>query len=94
MSIPGDIFQAFYAAFCSASFHRWCTVAESFEQAEKLKQKRIRYNEVMDILNPPKEEQNLDTDGGDAVQYQQRKHDEDKPKNAKKQPTVKQKHCS
>lgn len=46
--------------------------AEHFEQAEKLKQKRTRYNEVMDILNPPKEEQSLDTDGGDAVQYQQR----------------------
>lgn len=26
----------------------------------------------MDVLNPPKEEQSLDTDGGDAVQYQQR----------------------
>ena len=48
--------------------------AEPFEQAEKLKQKRTRYNEVMDILNPPKEEQNLDTDGGDAVQYQQRNY--------------------
>ena len=47
-------------------------VSEPFEQAEKLKQKRMRYNEVMDILNPPKEEQSLDTDGGDAVQYQQR----------------------
>ena len=47
--------------------------AEPFAQAEKLKQKRIRYNEVMDILNPPKEQQNLDTDGGDTVQYQQRK---------------------
>ena len=46
--------------------------AEPFEQAEKLKQKRARYNEVMDILNPPKEEQNLDSDGGDTVQYQQR----------------------
>ena len=47
-------------------------VSEPFDQAEKLKQKRMRYNEVMDILNPPKEEQSLDTDGGDAVQYQQR----------------------
>ena len=46
--------------------------AEPFDQAEKLKQKRIRYNEVMDILNPPKEEQILDSDGGDAVQYQRR----------------------
>ena len=58
--------------------------AEPFAQAEKLKEKRTRYNEVMDILNPPKEEQNLDTDGGDAVQYQQRKHNEDKPKKRKK----------
>ena len=38
----------------------------------------------MDILNPPKEEQKLDTDGGDAVQYQQRNRDEDKPKKRKK----------
>ena len=36
---------------------------------------RTRYNEVMDILNPPKEEQSLDTDGGDAVQYQRRAKD-------------------
>lgn len=49
-------------------------VSEPFAEAEKLKQKRSRYNEVMDILNPPKEEQNLDTDGGDAVQYQQRNY--------------------
>ena len=48
-------------------------VSEPFAEAEKLKQKRSRYNEVMDILNPPKEEQKLDTDGGDAVQYQKRK---------------------
>ena len=58
--------------------------AEPFAQAEKLKEKRTRYNEVMDILNPPKEEQILDTDGGDTVQYQQRKRDEDKPKKRKK----------
>lgn len=38
----------------------------------------------MDILNPPKEEQKLDTDGGDAVQYQQRKPlDDGKPKKRK-----------
>ena len=49
--------------------------AEPFDQAEKLKQKRVRYNEVMDILNPPKEEQSLDSDGGDTVQYQRRKSD-------------------
>ena len=48
--------------------------AEPFAQAEKLKEKRTRYNEVMDILNPPKEEQILDSDGGDTVQYQQRKN--------------------
>ena len=28
----------------------------------------------MDVLNPPKEEQSLDTDGGDAVQYQRRNY--------------------
>lgn len=49
-------------------------VSEPFAEAEKLKQKRSRYNEVMDILNPPKEEQKLDTDGGDAVQYQSRNY--------------------
>ena len=48
--------------------------AQPFDQAEKLKQKRARYNEVMDILNPPKEEQSLDSDGGDTVQYQSRKN--------------------
>ena len=57
--------------------------AEPFAETEKLKQKRSRYNEVMDILNPPKEEQSLDTDGGDAVQYQQRNRDDDKPKKRK-----------
>lgn len=59
-------------------------VSEPFTEAEKLKQKRSRYNEVMGILNPPKEEQKLDTDGGDAVQYQQRYREEDKPKKRKK----------
>ena len=49
-------------------------ISEPFADAEKLKQKRSRYNEVMDILNPPKEEQSLDTDGGDAVQYQSRNY--------------------
>ena len=48
--------------------------AAPFEQAQKLKEKRARYNEVMDILNPPKEEQSLDSDGGDTVQYQSRKY--------------------
>ena len=59
--------------------------AEPFAQAEKLKEKRTRYNEVMDILNPPKEEQNLDTDGGDAVQYQQRKPGKSPYKNISQQ---------
>lgn len=35
-------------------------------------------------MNPPKEEQSLDTDGADTVQYQQRKHlDDGKPKKRK-----------
>ena len=59
-------------------------VAAPFEQEKKLREKRARYNEVMDILNPPKEEQSLDTDGGDAVQYQQRKRNDDQPKKRKK----------
>ena len=50
--------------------------AAPFEQAQKLKEKRARYNEVMDILNPPKEEQSLDSDGADAVQYQRRNRTE------------------
>ena len=63
--------------------------AEPFAEAEKLKQKRIRYNEVMDILNPPKEQQNLDTDGGDTVQYQQRKNlDYGKPKKRKRKSSM------
>ena len=43
---------------------------ESFQQAEKLKAKRSRYREVMDILNPPME-QNVSADE-DQVQHQQR----------------------
>ena len=44
--------------------------AEVFQQAEKLKAKRSRYREVMDILNPPVE-QNIAADE-DQVQHQQR----------------------
>lgn len=42
--------------------------AEPFAQAEKLKQKRTRYNEVMYILNPPTEQNVAD----DTVQEQSR----------------------
>ena len=50
--------------------------ASPFEQAQKLREKRARYNEVMDILNPPRDEQSLDSDGGDTVQYQRRNRTE------------------
>ena len=55
--------------------------AQPFEQAEKLKEKRTRYNEVMYILNPPTEqtvaddtvqEQSRDYLSDDSVQYQER----------------------
>ena len=55
--------------------------AQPFEQAEKLKEKRTRYNEVMYILNPPTEqtvaddtvqEQSRDYLSDDNVQYQER----------------------
>ena len=42
--------------------------AQPFEQAEKLKEKRTRYNEVMYILNPPTEQ----TVADDTVQEQSR----------------------
>ena len=41
----------------------------TFEQADKLKEKRARYQEVMDILNPPTE-QSVDED--DIIQEQER----------------------
>lgn len=44
---------------------------------------RTGYDEVMEILNP-KEEQALDSMEEDAVQYQQRKRDDEKPKKRKK----------
>jgi N12 class adenine-specific DNA methylase len=43
--------------------------AEAFPQAEKLSQKRKRYNEVMDILNPPVEQHM-----GDDTQEQSREY--------------------
>lgn len=44
--------------------------AEPFAQAEKLREKRKRYQEVMDILNPPKEQ----TIEADDVQEQSREY--------------------
>ena len=46
-------------------------MAQPFAKQAELDQKRARYNEVMEILNP-KEEQALDTVAEDDVQYQQR----------------------
>lgn len=58
--------------------------AQTFQQAEKLKTKRSRYREVMDILNPPVE-QHPDSDSDDKVQYQRRNYlDDDRPKKPKK----------
>ena len=55
-------------------------IAQPFAKQAELDQKRARYNEVMEILNP-KEEQALDTMDEDDVQYQQREYlDEDKPR--------------
>ena len=50
---------------------------QPFTKQSELDQKRARYNEIMEILNP-KEEQALDTMAEDDVQYQQREYlDED-----------------
>lgn len=58
--------------------------SDPFQQAEKLKTKRSRYREVMDILNPPVE-QHLDSDSEDKVQYQRRNYlDDYRPKKPKK----------
>ena len=46
-------------------------IAQPFAKQAELDQKRARYNEVMEILNP-KEEQALDTMDEDDVQYQSR----------------------
>ena len=46
-------------------------IAEPFAKQAELDQKRARYNEVMDILNP-KEEQSLDSVDEDTVQEQSR----------------------
>lgn len=48
--------------------------AEPFEEAETLREKRSRYNEVMYELNPPTEQQ---IDGDEDVQYQAREYEED-----------------
>ena len=52
-------------------------ITQPFAKQAELDQKRARYNEVMYILNPPKEEQMLDSDGGDDVQYQRRNYLDD-----------------
>ena len=46
-------------------------ITQPFEKQAELDQKRARYNEVMEILNP-KEEQALDSVAEDDVQYQDR----------------------
>ena len=46
-------------------------INQPFAKQTELEQKRARYNEVMEILNP-KEEQALDSMDEDAVQYQRR----------------------
>ena len=46
-------------------------INQPFAKQAELEQKRARYNEVMEILNP-KEEQALDSMDEDAVQYQRR----------------------
>ena len=46
-------------------------ISQPFEKQAELDQKRARYNEVMEILNP-KEEQALDSVAEDDVQFQQR----------------------
>ena len=48
-------------------------INQPFAKQAELDQKRARYNEVMEILNP-KEEQALDSMEEDAVQYQRRKN--------------------
>ena len=59
-------------------------INQPFAKQAELEQKRARYNEVMEILNP-KEEQALDSMDEDAVQYQRRKNPEvDKPKKNKR----------
>ena len=50
-------------------------INQPFAKQAELEQKRARYNEVMEILNP-KEEQALDSMDEDAVQYQRRNRTE------------------
>ena len=52
-------------------------IAKPFAKQAELDQKKVRYNEVMDILNP-KEEQSLDSVAEDTVQEQSRKYLGDK----------------
>ena len=59
-------------------------ITQPFAKQAELDQKRARYNEVMEILNP-KEEQALDSVAEDDVQYQAREYlDDKKPKRPKK----------
>ena len=51
-------------------------ITQPFAKQAELDQKRARYNEVMEILNP-KEEQALDSVAEDDVQYQQREYLDD-----------------
>ena len=53
-------------------------ITQPFEKQAELDQKRARYNEVMEILNP-KEEQALDSVAEDDVQYQRRKNLDNDP---------------
>ena len=52
-------------------------INQPFAKQAELEQKRARYNEVMEILNP-KEEQALDSMDEDAVQYQRRNYRQNK----------------
>ena len=52
-------------------------IAKPFAKQAELDQKKVRYNEVMDILNP-KEEQSLDSVAEDTVQEQSRTYLDDK----------------
>ena len=51
-------------------------ITQPFAKQAELDQKRARYNEIMEILNP-KEEQALDSVAEDDVQYQQREYLDD-----------------
>ena len=59
-------------------------IAQPFAKQAELDQKRARYKEVMEILNP-KEEQALDSMEEDTVQYQRRKYQNHSYKNISQQ---------